>query len=254
MSGPEADDKTKKPTIIIVIGMAGSGKTTFIQRACAHLSAAKKAFYTINLDPAVHTVPYGVNIDIRDTVNYKEVMTQYKLGPNGGILTSLNLFATRFDQVLQFLDKKTNLDYVFLDTPGQIEIFTWSASGAIISESLASSFPTLVAYVIDTPRTASPVTFMSNMLHACSIMCKSQLPFVLVFNKIDVQPHEEIEEWLRDFDKFDTALQAEQSYAGTLTRSMSLLLDEFYTNLKVRINSPYFVILCFLLIILHILF
>ena len=32
-------------------------------------------------------------------MNYKEVMKQYGLGPNGGIVTSLNLFATRFDQV-----------------------------------------------------------------------------------------------------------------------------------------------------------
>lgn len=55
--------------------------------------------YVINLDPAVTKVPYKANIDIRDTVNYKEVMKQYQLGPNGGILTSLNLFASRFDQV-----------------------------------------------------------------------------------------------------------------------------------------------------------
>lgn len=34
-------------------------------------------------------------------VKYKEVMKQYNLGPNGGILTSLNLFATRFDQVCE---------------------------------------------------------------------------------------------------------------------------------------------------------
>lgn len=45
--------------------------------------------------------------DIRDTVNYKEVMKQYGLGPNGGIVTSLNLFATRFDQVTQF-DRDVN--------------------------------------------------------------------------------------------------------------------------------------------------
>lgn len=32
-------------------------------------------------------------------VNYKNVMKQYGLGPNGGILTACNLFATRFDQV-----------------------------------------------------------------------------------------------------------------------------------------------------------
>ena len=43
-------------------------------------------------------VPYGAHVDIRDTVNYKNVMKQYSLGPNGAILTSLNLFATRFDQ------------------------------------------------------------------------------------------------------------------------------------------------------------
>ena len=44
--------------------------------------------------------------DIRDTVNYKEVMKQYGLGPNGGIVTSLNLFATRFDQVMGFIEKR----------------------------------------------------------------------------------------------------------------------------------------------------
>lgn len=44
--------------------------------------------------------PSGVSVtDIRDTVNYKEVMKQYNLGPNGGIMTSLNLFATKFVEV-----------------------------------------------------------------------------------------------------------------------------------------------------------
>ncbi|MEQ2166748.1 hypothetical protein GOODEAATRI_031407, partial [Goodea atripinnis] len=41
----------------------------------------------------------SISCQHRDTVNYKEVMKQYSLGPNGGIVTSLNLFATRFDQV-----------------------------------------------------------------------------------------------------------------------------------------------------------
>lgn len=57
--------------------------------------------------------------------------------------------------------------YVILDTPGQIEIFTWSASGAIITDAVAGTLPTVVAYIIDTPRTTAPATFMSNMLYAC---------------------------------------------------------------------------------------
>jgi hypothetical protein len=34
------------------------------------------------------TLPFGANIDIRDTVRYRDVMKEYGIGPNGGILTS----------------------------------------------------------------------------------------------------------------------------------------------------------------------
>ncbi len=54
--------------VIIRAGMAGSGKTTLLQRISAHLSASGKPGYIMNLDPAVSEVPYGANIDIRDTV------------------------------------------------------------------------------------------------------------------------------------------------------------------------------------------
>ena len=50
-------------------------------------------------------------------------MKQYQLGPNGGIMTALNLFATKFDQVMDLVDKKADeLKHVFIDTPGQIEV------------------------------------------------------------------------------------------------------------------------------------
>eukprot|EP01117_Protostelium_nocturnum_P012023 TRINITY_DN4400_c0_g1_i2.p1 TRINITY_DN4400_c0_g1~~TRINITY_DN4400_c0_g1_i2.p1 ORF type:complete len:182 (+),score=46.61 TRINITY_DN4400_c0_g1_i2:85-630(+) len=166
----EGDKNTakKEPIVCIVIGMAGSGKTTLMQSLTEHLQEKEDPFYVLNLDPAVRHVPYSLNIDIRDTVKYKEVMKQYNLGPNGAIVTSLNLFATKFDQVLGLLDKRApSLDYILMDTPGQIEIFTWSASGSIITESVASTYPTVLVYVIDTPRTTSPSTFMSNMLYAC---------------------------------------------------------------------------------------
>ena len=240
----------------------GSGKTTFMQRINAYLHAQKESPYVMNLDPAVLNVPFTPNIDIRDSVNYKEVMKAYNLGPNGGILTSLNLFTTKIDQILTLLEKRTQVDSekpaakpiknILVDTPGQIEVFVWSASGSILLDSLASTFPTVIAYIIDTPRTASTSTFMSNMLYACSILYKTKLPMILVFNKTDVKDAGFAKEWMTDFEAFQSALHVEEEmgsfgglegdasgvgggsgYMGSLLNSMSLVLEEFYRHLSV---------------------
>ncbi|BFZ55052.1 hypothetical protein PYCC9005_002090 [Savitreella phatthalungensis] len=236
------------PVATIVIGMAGAGKTTFMQRLNSHLRRRARKPYILNLDPAVLETPYPCNVDIRDTVNYKEVMKQYNLGPNGGILTSLNLFTTKFDQVLGLVEQrleKRRCSHVLLDTPGQIEIFTWSASGAIITDALASSVPTVLTYVIDAPRSKSCSTFISSMLYAVSILYKTRLPMIVVFNKIDALEEgiDEQIQWMRDFESFQLALRREEQsqpddaagsgYMHSLMNSMSLVLEEFYNHLDV---------------------
>ena len=238
------------PATIICIGMAGSGKTTFMQRLNSHLHTKKTPPYVINLDPAVLKVPFGANIDIRDSVKYKKVMEEYNLGPNGAIVTSLNLFATKIDQVIKLVEKKSDkVENVIIDTPGQIECFIWSASGAIITEAFASSFPTVIAYIVDTPRNSSPTTFISNMLYACSILYKTKLPMIIVFNKTDVTKADTVKEWMSDFEVFQAALRDDQElngedgtssgYMSSLINSMSLMLEEFYSQLDVVGVSAY---------------
>jgi GPN-loop GTPase len=75
-----------------------------------------------------------------------------------------------------------------------------------------------------------------------SILYKTKLPFILVFNKTDVQSHEFAIDWMKDFEVFQEALAAhggatdlegEPTYMNSLMHSMSLVLDEFYKHLKV---------------------
>ena len=82
---------------------------------------AGKRTYNINLDPAVLEVNFPANIDIRDSVKYKNIMKTYKLGkqlwafslfllgPNGAILTCLNIFAAQFDQVVKLVEQKKSV-------------------------------------------------------------------------------------------------------------------------------------------------
>ena len=140
---------TKQPPVVLCIGMAGSGKTTFMQasRYCwcrneayetnnlelyyysgsLHTNMQRKHHrtYSISILPWVHfhsqptlifetlsTTRRLWNSKIYDLFNYdqseslKVLVNRYQLGPNGGILTSLNLFTTKFDQVLNLVAKR----------------------------------------------------------------------------------------------------------------------------------------------------
>lgn len=70
----------ESPTALITIGMAGTGKTSVVGRIASYLSSINAAPYLVNLDPAVKHLKFNPNIDIRDTVDYKQVMKEYSLG------------------------------------------------------------------------------------------------------------------------------------------------------------------------------
>lgn len=133
----------------LVVGMAGSGKTTLISQLKNTFVENEKFPYIINLDPAVSFLPYDADFDIRNIIDYKETMKKYQLGPNGAITTCLNLLATKIDLLFKFIKSKKEDSLFIIDTPGQIEVFNWSASGQIIAESLSSILPCSILFVTD---------------------------------------------------------------------------------------------------------
>lgn len=158
----------------------------------------------VNLDPAVSFIPYSADLDIRNFVNYEETMTKNKLGPNGAIMTCLNLYAAQIDGLIAHVTAAAGQGkrIFIVDTPGQIEAFNWSASGQIIASALASVMPTCILYAVDLVKSQNPNTFMSNMLFCCSILFRLKLPVLLAFNKCDVVKSQEQAKWLTDYDVF----------------------------------------------------
>jgi hypothetical protein len=110
--------------IQIVMGPAGSGKTTYCQAMQQHLPTARIA----NLDPASEddSLPYEPSIDVRELISVPEVMEELQLGPNGALLYCMEYLLEHLedwfrDELDAFEDEE---GYLILDCPGQIELYT----------------------------------------------------------------------------------------------------------------------------------
>ncbi|WUR05059.1 GPN-loop GTPase [Vairimorpha necatrix] len=228
--------KLSQPTIFIVVGMAGSGKTTFCQRLYSWISSDKckidpksglnKHIFSVNLDPAVVNSKMPLNLDIKDHIDYYDVMEKYNLGPNGAITTSLNLFLLNISQYMVF-----NSEYVIIDTPGQIESFTWSSPGYVLKDFFSKIGNVIMIYVVDSEMSQDTSVFMSNMIYSISLMCRYNIPVLCTFNKTDISKSEKIETWIRDYEKFREDLDEEKS-TTPLLGSLALNFEEFYNEIE----------------------
>lgn len=236
--------------VFIVLGMAGSGKTTFCHRLYAWLS--EKALrmnketglnddvYGANLDPAAFSTKMPLHYDIRDSISIEKLMKDKKMGPNGAILTCLNLFVTKIDCFVEKIESVAP-KYTIIDTPGQVEMFTTSVSGHIITKCLSAMPNTQVhlLYVVDGESAQNPQCFISNMVFAASIYFYFKEPLIILVNKSDLPGVEKVSEWAKDMDLFTETLSQEE-YTTSVIRSMALWTEEFYQMLPMCMVSSSF--------------
>lgn len=77
----------------------------------------------VNLDPANDHTNYPCALDIRDLVTLEEIMSDERLGPNGGILYALEELENNMEWLEDGL-KELESDYILFDCPGQVELYT----------------------------------------------------------------------------------------------------------------------------------
>ena len=202
----------KQETFVYYIGTAGAGKSTLAHRFHEWINVKGIDGIIVNLDPGAENLPYSPDVDIRDWISLKEVMETYELGPNGAQVACADLLAVNTSDVKQSIES-FHTDYVFVDTPGQLELFVFRNSGQIIVRSFQPN-RSVTCYLIDPVMAKNASGFTSQMLLSLFTSFRLGLPQFNVLSKADLIEENELEQviqWSDDPFSLEQAVQNEQS-------------------------------------------
>jgi len=180
----------------------------------------------LNLDPGVESLPYRPDVDVRDYVDIVQIMKQYDLGPNGSMIMANDLIATKIEDIQNEIHG-VNPDYLIVDTPGQIELFAYRASGPFFIQNIDASEKTNI-FLYDGTMIVSPSNFISISLLATSIKLRLGLPTINVMTKADLIPDkiDQVLKWSSDPISLEEELKTLEgetySFATDILRTLNI--------------------------------
>lgn len=200
------------PYFVVVLGTAGSGKTSLSSMLYTYLTTHQLDAIIVNLDPAVEELPYEPDVDVRDYVNTREVMRRTGLGPNGALIASMDLLLANIEEIKEEVwSYKTN--YVIIDTPGQMELFAFRHTGPLVLKSLIGDAKCVSAFLIDSTYATRPSNLFSALLLSASTHIRLKMPLLNVISKTDLLQPDELEkilEHLEDPEQLATSIASER--------------------------------------------
>lgn len=217
--------------LVYVVGPAGSGKSTFTASFRDWLLSQEAPVTTVNLDPAVENLEYVPDIDIREHVFVRDILEEYGLGPNGAIIAAVDMSVEHLDAIDKGIEGSPE-GYVLLDTPGQMELFTFRQSGSLIVSSLCRKGRVCSSvFLLDASLSPDPYNLVSQLFLAASTFYRLRLPLVVLLNKIDVLSEREktlISEWLSNPELLEIEIsRVPRDYDAQFARSVVRVLEEF---------------------------
>ena len=104
---------------VLVLGPAGSGKSTFSDLVRQHVETMKRRVHVVNLDPAAEHFAYPVAADIRELISLEDVMEEMNLGPNGALIYCMEFLVENIDWLQDELEQIGPDEYVLFDCQGE---------------------------------------------------------------------------------------------------------------------------------------
>eukprot|EP01134_Creolimax_fragrantissima_P001505 CFRG1505T1 len=172
----------------LVIGPAGSGKSTYCNTIQQHCDDIGRSVHILNLDPAAEHFSYRVSLDIRDLVSLDDVTEDEELnfGPNGGLLYCMEFLTENLTWLRDELEDYDE-DYIIIDCPGQIELYShFDYMKTLVNALQEWDFRVCCVYLMDAQFMADSPKFFAGVLSALSAMIRLEVPHINVLTKMDL--------------------------------------------------------------------
>ncbi len=218
--------------VAFIIGTAGSGKSLFTAALGELLKVSRQDVAVVNLDPGALKLPYSPDVDVRNYVDVGDLMEKYGLGPNGALIMAADLIADEIENITKDVEA-ANADVVLVDTPGQMELFAFRASGPYIVNELTRE-PKAVVYLFDAVFSINPLNYVSNMFLSAAVYNRFFQPQMHLLSKCDLIPEKEIKR-ITDWATNPIALEdsIEQKLEGT-KRLFSINMMQAISRLGIK--------------------
>ncbi|KAI8930317.1 GPN-loop GTPase [Entophlyctis helioformis] len=216
----------------LVMGPAGSGKSTYCKTMVTHSQTIKRSFHLVNLDPAAENFEYKPTIDIRDLITLDDVMEELQFGPNGGLIYCMEHLMDNLDWMEDELQDYED-DYLIIDCPGQIELYTHFTIMQRLVEMLQRlNYRVCSVYLLDSQFIEDTPKFFAGVMSAMSAMLQIEVPHVNVLTKMDLLGERKPAELDRFFE-VDSSLLLDDANKETrpkfhaLNEALVRLIDEY---------------------------
>ncbi|GFE53973.1 ATP-binding domain 1 family protein, putative [Babesia ovis] len=189
----------------IVVGPAGSGKTTYCKALQDYLTACRRKCHIINLDPATEediqfedvTKEKGktpkeefstFDTDIRDFVDIGTVIEEDELGPNAALVKSAEMLTDNIEWLAEQIEETyCDESYLLFDTPGQVELFVHLSYVKSISQLLSRlNINAVAVFLLDVSFMTDPTKLIAGSMAGLAAMANLQMPHINVLTKCDL--------------------------------------------------------------------
>jgi GPN-loop GTPase len=214
----------------LVIGPAGTGKSTFCKTMHEHCEAKGRALHIVNLDPAAEHFEYPVSLDIRELITLDDVSEELQLGPNGGLIYCMEYLIENIEWLHDACAEFGDEDYLIFDCPGQLELYSHvPVMRGVVDELRRMHYNPCCVYLIDALFLADPPKFIAGVLASLSAMASLELPHINVLSKCDLVEPEVVERYLGPDTSTLLAdlVESTPPWLQPLNAAMSTLIEDY---------------------------